>query len=117
MTEVDKAIKEKIMKIRKEMADEQAQFEKQTICAECGSYSWNVRESAPHCDRGRPITEGMKECSISKGKEKCHYCLSDDFKEEVGEFKVMIEGEMERVHKECYNRHLAGESNIRIVIR
>lgn len=117
MTEADKAIKEKIMKTRKGMADEQAQFEKQTICAECGSYSWSVRESEPYCDKGRPITKGMKECNVSKEKEKCHYCLSDDFKEEVGEFKVMIEGKMKRVHKECYNRYLKGESNIRIVIK
>jgi len=117
MTEIVKDIKERIEKIRKGMADEQTQFEKQTICAECGSYSWNVRESEPYCDEGRPITKGMKKCSVLKEKEKCHYCLSDDFKEEVGLFKVMIEGNMKRVHKECYNRYLAGESNIRIVIR
>ena len=49
--------------------------------------------------------------------EKCHYCLLDDFEEEIGEFKVMIEGEMKRVHRRCYDRHLAGESNIRIIIR
>lgn len=117
MTEVDKDIKERIWKIRMEMADEQMQFEKQTICAECGSYSWNVRESEPYCDEGRPITKGMKECSVLKEKEKCHYCLSDDFKEEMGLFKVMIEGEMKRVHRRCYDRHLAGESNIKIIIK
>lgn len=117
MTGVDKDIKERIEKIRKGMADERELFERFAICAGCKSYSWNVRESEPYCDEGKPITKGMKKCVALEEKEKCHYCLSDDFKEEVGEFKVLIEGELKRVHKECYNRHLAGESNIRIVVR
>lgn len=63
------------------------------------------------------VREKIKKIKEGSKKEKCHYCLSDDFKEEIGEFKVLIEGELKRVHKECYNRHLNGESNLRIVIK
>lgn len=109
-------VREEIKNIKKRMA-ERTLLEKDLVCAECESYSWNVENNLPHCGEGRPITKGMKECAILGKKEKCHYCLSDDFKEEVGEFRVLIEGELKRVHKQCYNRHLAGESNIRLVIR
>lgn len=117
MTEIDEKLKEKIRNIRKRMVDKRMLLEKDLICIECESYSWDVENNSPHCGEGRPITKGMKECVFLGKKEKCHYCLSDDFEEEVGEFKVMIEGEMKRVHRRCYDRYLNGESNIRIIVR
>jgi len=114
MKDVMKEIGEKVAKIR----EKAKALEEEWICIKgCVSYSFNRLEGKHRCAEGREMIEGLGNCSGFK-KPQCHFCRAEIEKEdECGEFSVEIEGEVRRAHKKCYSRHLAGETNIRLVIK
>ena len=50
-------------------------------------------------------------------EEKCWLCQKPFSKDVRESFYVILEGKLRRVHKQCYKKHSAEKTGIRMIIR